>query len=262
MSLPIYQVDAFADRLFEGNPAAVVVLQQALSDEKMQSIAAENNLSETAFVLGGNGSYEICWFTPLAEVALCGHATLASAAVLFEFYEQNTEELIFQTRSRGTLKVRKGGRGYWLDFPADSLGAAEAPKGLLEAMGSNPQGVYKGKTDYLLEYASQAEVEALAPDFVALKALDVRGIIATAKGEEHDFVSRFFGPAVGINEDPVTGSAHTSLTPFWANKLGKNELEAAQLSKRGGKLTCHLKGDRVCLSGNAVLYMQGTLGIE
>ncbi|MDR6196829.1 PhzF family phenazine biosynthesis protein [Siphonobacter sp. SORGH_AS_0500] len=260
MTLPIYQVDAFTAQLFKGNPAAVVPLESWLSKEEMLHIAAENNLAETAFFVKSGVDYELKWFTPLVEIDLCGHATVATAKVLYDHLGYSESEIRFQTNS-GLLTVRKDGKKYTLNFPANVPYAESTPEGLLEYLGvGKALEVLKGRTnDYLVVLESEAEVAALTPDFRALKSVNARGIIVTAKGDEADFVSRFFGPAVGVDEDPVTGSAHTVLVPYWAEKLGKSELFARQISKRGGELWVKLLGNRVEMSGEAVMYLKGEI---
>lgn len=257
MELVQYQVDAFADRLFSGNPAAVVPLDDWLPDGLMQAIAAENNLSETAFLVPEGGGWGLRWFTPLAEVDLCGHATLASAHVLYRHHGVDAPELAFATRS-GTLRVRRDGDGYAMDFPARTPQAIAAPEGLAAALGATPREVLLGG-DLLAVFDDEAAVRALAPDMAALLALPGRGLVATAPGQRHDFVSRFFVPRVGVPEDPVTGSAHCLLAPYWAARLGRNELRAYQCSRRGGEVACTVAGDRVLLSGQARTFMTATL---
>ncbi len=259
--IKIYQADAFTDKLFGGNPAAVCYLENWLPDELMQHIAAENNLAETAFVVVMGDVYEIRWFTPSTEVELCGHATLASAHVLFEFYENDLNEIVFKSMKRGILKVRKNGDALTLDFPVDKFGKAEPPAGLYESIGAVPEECYKGMTDYLLLFKNENEIKAINPDFKALKQVNARGVIVTSKGSDADFVSRFFAPASGVDEDPVTGSAHTTLTPFWAARLSKNKMKAVQLSKRKGYLECELKNDRVEISGKVRTYLTGEIYI-
>ena len=256
----IYQVDAFTSRVFQGNPAAVCILDSWLPDSLMQDIAMENNLSETAFLVKNEAHYEIRWFTPSVEVDLCGHATLASAFVLFTTLEKNATRISFDSPKSGELFVtRDGDEALRLNFPGDTMRPIDAIPGLNEAMGKTPIASLKGKTDIMLIYETQREIESLDPNFFLIKEQDVRGVIATAPGDEVDFVSRFFAPQSGVDEDPVTGSAHTSLAPYWAGVLGKNELSAKQLSKRGGLLKCQLDGDRVHISGHAVLYMEGEI---
>jgi PhzF family phenazine biosynthesis protein len=259
MIIQIYQVDAFSDRLFSGNPAAVCPLDFWLSDDILQNIAAENNLPETAFFKKKDGVFEIRWFTPLAEVELCGHATLAAAHVLFNHLKFKGNHLIFESVYSGKLEVHKKGEYLTLDFPIDHLEPALPPDHLFHSMGSKPLEIWKGRTDYLLFYPSQEDIEEIKPDFGMLKKIVARGIIVTAPGYDCDFVSRFFAPYLGINEDPVTGSAHTSLVPFWAHRLNQLEFEARQLSARGGFLKCKLMGERVLISGNACTYMIGSI---
>lgn len=262
MPIPIYQVDAFTDNVFKGNPAAVCPLDEWLQDSVMQNIAGENNLAETAFFVKKQNSYEIRWFTPTIEVDLCGHATLASAYVIFKFLKHQGEEIIFHTKTSGILTVNKKEDLLTLDFPADDIKNSIVPAGLKEALGGvEIEECYKGKTDYLLILADEQQVENLEPDMQLLSKIPARGIIVSARGEKYDFVSRFFGPQVGVPEDPVTGSAHTTLIPFWAKRLGKNKLYANQLSKRQGVLTCELIKDRVKIGGKAVLYLQGEINI-
>lgn len=259
MKLDIYQVDAFATRPFEGNPAAVCPLDKWLPDELMQSIAMENNLSETAFLVAEDDGYRIRWFTPVTEVDLCGHATLASAWVLFNCLGHEADTVIFLSRS-GRLPVRRWGDELELDFPAQPPRACAVPDGIARAIGAEPVEC-REFVDLLVIFDNPAAVREARPDMAALAALDYRGIIITAPGEEHDFISRFFGPAVGVPEDPVTGSAHTKLMPYWAGKLGRNRLRARQVSPRGGDLLCTLDGDRVRITGQAVLFLRGSLEV-
>lgn len=257
----IYQIDAFTDTVFRGNPAAVCILDNWLEDELMQHIAAENNLAETAFVVAraSDDTYEIRWFTPTIEVDLCGHATLASAHVLFEYYGHSKDTIHFSSVHSGPLSVRKNRDLLTLDFPMDQISKVDPPADILEGFEKQPMEVYKGKTDYLLVYKTQEDIEQSDPNLHILKQSKARGIIITAPGNEVDFVSRFFAPGSGVDEDPVTGSAHTSLTPLWNKKLGKAKLSAEQLSKRGGKLSCELVHNRVLISGNAVTYLIGEM---
>ena len=260
MKQTIYQVDAFASSVFKGNPAAVCILDSWLPDQLMQQIALENNLSETAFLVKNEQVYEIRWFTPGVEVDLCGHATLASAFVLFLELESNSNKIDFHSPRSGALSVARESDGQLtLNFPADSMSSIDTIPELNEAMGKDATAALKGKTDIMLIYEKQEDIESLAPNFFLLKNLDVRGVIATAPGDEVDFVSRFFAPQSGVDEDPVTGSAHTSLTPYWAKALGKNSLSARQLSQRGGELKCELHGDRVHITGRGILYMKGEI---
>ncbi|MEY2940880.1 MAG: hypothetical protein RJA67_565 [Bacteroidota bacterium] len=261
MKIPIYQVDAFTNERFKGNPAAVCPLDSWLPDAVMQNIAAENNLAETAFLVSSGDRYEIRWFTPTVEVDLCGHATLASAYVLFNELGFSGDQINFISHRSGPLSVTKYGSILALNFPVDTLLELPLKPAFAIGLSQAPVKVFKGKTDYLFVYDSEAEILALQPDFEALKSHPVRGIIVTAPGETTDFVCRFFGPACGVNEDPVTGSAHTTLTPYWSSVLGKTELRARQLSLRTGNLTCKLVGDRVEIAGEAVLYLRGEIEV-
>jgi len=260
VNIPIYQIDAFAESLFTGNPAAVCPLDGWLPDDQMQKIAAENNLAETAFFAREGPGYRIRWFTPAVEVDLCGHATLAAAHVAFAFEGHQGNVIEFASRS-GMLRVRREGDRLVLDFPADSPRKVTSPEGLDEALGLPPIEVWQGRSDYLLIYEHEADVARMSPDFRRLGAVEARGIIVSAPGNEVDFVSRFFGPRVGIDEDPVTGSAHTTLTPYWSARLGKTDLSAMQLSRRRGWLRCRMAGDRVEIAGRAVPYLRGTITI-
>lgn len=261
MRLPLYQVDAFADKLFGGNPAAICPLPQWLPDATMQSIAAENNLAETAFLVRENTDYALRWFTPAVEVDLCGHATLASAHVVFSFLEPQRQSVGFRTLKAGTLTVARRGETLVMDFPSRPPSPVEPPPSLLAALGGMPRHVLRAR-DYMVVYDSAAEVTALDPDFAALAKIDCWGVIATAPGDNGiDFVSRFFAPGHGVLEDPVTGSSHCTLTPYWAERLGKTELKARQLSRRGGALDCTLHGDRVSIAGRAVLYLEGQITV-
>ncbi|MDX1396208.1 MAG: PhzF family phenazine biosynthesis protein [Gemmatimonadota bacterium] len=294
MTIPIYQLDSFADRMFSGNPAAVCPLTEWLEDETLQSIALENNLSETAFFLkngsgsgggagsgggpasGGSGSspggavpvvnghpgYHLRWFTPGAEVDLCGHATLASAWVILNRLEPELPFVRFSTRS-GDLVVVRQGDDLVMDFPAAPPVEKEAPRALVEGLGDEPVEVLAARRDYLVVYENEEDVRKLRPDFARLRGLDRLGVIVTAPGTATDFVSRFFAPSVGVPEDPVTGSAHCTLTPYWAERLGAGEnwLTARQVSARGGNLGVRHRGERVDIAGSAVLYMEGTLSL-
>ena len=257
MEAPLFQVDAFTDRLFEGNPAAVCLLSRWPEAGVLQAIAAENNLSETAFLVGGGGEYQLRWFTPVREVDLCGHATLASAHVLFRHYGFEGSEVAFDTKS-GRLTVRREEDRLRMDFPARPAEPIEPPAGLYEALGGAPTEVHMA-SDLLVRYATEEEVRDLEPDFDALTGFASRGFIVTAPGESCDFVSRFFAPEYGIPEDPVTGSAHCTLAPYWADRLGKTSLVARQVSRRGGTLWCEVKGERVEIAGHAVLYLSGSI---
>lgn len=258
--LEIFQVDAFADRVFSGNPAAICPLDTWLEDSMLQNIAAENNLAETAFFVATNDSFQIRWFTPKIEVDLCGHATLASAYVLFELLGFKKEVLSFQSRS-GVLTVTKNKDWFTLNFPADRLDEIEINPALRSCFDIKPIEAYRGSTDLMLVFADQHDIEAIKPDFGKIAECRARGVIVTAKGNKTDFVSRFFAPALGINEDPVTGSAHTTLTPFWSKRLGKLDLTATQLSIRGGFLRCSLLKERVLISGQAVLFLRGEISV-
>ncbi|MFN7940289.1 MAG: PhzF family phenazine biosynthesis protein [Thermoanaerobaculia bacterium] len=268
MPLPLYQVDAFADRPFSGNPAAVCLLDRPRSPEWMQAVGAEMNLAATAFLLREGERYRLRWFTPAVEVALCGHATLASAHVLWELGEiAATAPARFVTEKSGELVCRKASaaaREDWIemDFPIRPESPASPPPGLVEALGATPVYVGKNLYDYFVELASEAEVRALAPDHVLLARLPVRGVIVTAAaelGSDHDFVSRFFAPGSGIAEDPATGSAHCCLAPFWAARLGRDSLIGYQASRRGGVVRVRAMGERVLLAGRALTVLRGEL---
>ena len=261
MKTPIYQVDAFTSEVFGGNPAAVCPLDEWLPDDIMQKIGNENNLSETAFFVKKNNHFEIRWFTPAVEIDLCGHATLASAHVLFNHLNYDKNKILFQSKS-GELKVFKNEGLITLDFPAADITSSIIKKELNESLGKFPVALYKSRNNLLVVYEKEEDILEIQPDFEKLKQLDCHGVIITAKGNEVDFVSRFFAPAIGINEDPVTGSAHTTLIPFWSQTLGKQKLHAYQLSDRKGELFCENKEARVWISGNAVTFFEGTIGIE
>lgn len=258
MELSLYQVDAFASDVFKGNPAAVCPLAEWLSDDLLQAIARENNLSETAFFVRSAGRYQLRWFTPGCEVDLCGHATLATAHILFEYLDEPSKTLRFETKS-GELTVRRDGSRISLDFPARPPVAVARPTNLVQALGGSEPLEILGSRDYLVRYSTAAEVHALSPNMEALKRIDRFAVIVTAPGIDCDFVSRFFAPAKGVNEDPVTGSAHCTLIPYWAEKLNKNALYARQVSSRGGELFCRLNGDRVEIAGQAVLFLKGSI---
>jgi PhzF family phenazine biosynthesis protein len=261
MNLTIYQVDAFTDQLFGGNPAAIVPLNEWLPAPQMQKIAAENNLAETAFFVPHHDNFELRWFTPSFEIDLCGHATLATAHILFTALGYNRPIIHFHTLKAGTLAVTRHNDLYTLDFPARPAIATAIPEGLLDAMGGKaPLEILKAR-DYMLIYETEADVLALKPDFSKLAKAAEMGIIATAKGDRSDFVSRFFIPNAGIDEDPVTGSAHCTLIPYWAEKLDSNKLHAFQVSARRGELWCELKNDRVLMAGKAVTYLKGEIFI-
>lgn len=255
MRLPLYQVDAFTSKLFGGNPAAICPLECWLPDSVLQHIAAENNLSETAFFVKEADGYRLRWFTPAVEVDLCGHATLAAAFVLLECLGLPTDEVTFHTRS-GPLSVHRQAYLYTLDFPSRPGFPVPVSDALTAALGQAPEAAYRAR-DLLCIFPTEADVAALKPDMKALAALPDFAVIATAPGHHCDFVSRFFAPAQGIDEDPVTGSAHCTLTPYWANRLDKPQLTAKQISARGGDLLVELAGDRVKISGRAVLYLEG-----
>jgi len=255
--MKIYQVDAFAENLFQGNPAAVCPLDAWLPDATMQQLAMENNLSETAFfVQQQDGSFHIRWFTPGVEVALCGHATLASAYVLFHELGYADTVIRFQSKS-GELRVTRDEDIITLDFPANNPEPTEAPEGLMEGLRITSGEVYKAAWDYMVVLENQSAIEQLQPDFNTLAKVKARGVITTAKGDATDFVSRCFYPQSGINEDPVTGSAHTITTAYWSEVLNKTSLSARQLSARGGNLLCEIKDGRVRMSGKGKLYMKG-----
>jgi|SRR5688572_4414209 len=262
MTEKIYQVDAFADKVFAGNPAAVCPLENWLSDEILQKIAMENNLAETAFYVQQGDQFEIRWFTPAVEVDLCGHATLATAFVLFNHEEYTKDTIQFYSAKSGILTVTKNGELLTLNFPTDKFEAVALTDQLLKCFNLKPISAFKGKSDYLLLFSNEEAILNIQPNFNEIEKLDSRGVIISAKGNHVDFVSRFFGPQVGIKEDPVTGSAHTTLTPYWAKQLGKTELSAIQLSARKGHLQCKYLNDRVEISGRARLYLKGEIFIE
>lgn len=257
----LYQVDAFTDKLFHGNPAGVCILKEWPEDKLMQNIAAENNLPETAFIVQKKDVFEIRWFTPTIEVDLCGHATLASAYVLFNYYSIQNNLIQFYSPRSGTLVVERNGNWLTLNFPTDSYTKIDVPQVLINAFQKIPIESYRGKTDFLLIFATQKDIEEMNPDLTMIESVGGRGVIISAPGNEVDFVSRFFAPQSGINEDPVTGSAHTTLTPYWSLKTGKTRLTALQLSQRKGELVCEIKGQRVLISGKAIIYMVGEIEI-
>jgi len=262
MRLPLYQVDAFAGDLFGGNPAAVCPLERWLPQATMQAIAAENNLSETAFFVREGDGYALRWFTPTVEVDLCGHATLAAGLIVMRFLEPKLNIVSFRTLKAGTLSVMRKADMLAMDFPARPAAPTEAPAGLLKALGGTPREILRAR-DYLVVYDTAADIAALKPDFATLAGVkDCWAAIVTAPGEDGvDFVSRFFAPAQGVPEDPATGSSHCTLTPYWAERLGKTTLEARQLSRRGGSLRCTLNGARVTIAGSAVLYLEGQISL-
>ncbi|MBV2091357.1 MAG: PhzF family phenazine biosynthesis protein [Candidatus Thiodiazotropha sp. (ex Ctena orbiculata)] len=261
MSNSIYIVDAFTHKPFKGNPAAVCLLEQPVDTAWMQSIASEINLSDTAFLLPmGDGEWNLRWFTPRTEVDLCGHATLAAAHILWSELEQTQEQLVFHSPS-GLLKACREPQGIMLDFPIDHLIEESNDQPLIDALGSRPEKVFRGREDLLAVYHSAQQVRTLSPDQLALSNIACRGVITTAPGDEDgvDFVSRFFAPALGIPEDPVTGSAHCTLAPYWSNQLGKQTLKAYQVSQRGGEIEIRMSGQRVMLIGQTVTIMEGKL---
>ncbi len=255
-----FEVHSFTDEVFHGNPAGVCPLDEWLDDEMMQKIAKENGLSETAFFVPGDGEFDLRWFTPSMEVDLCGHATLATAYVLFEHLGFEGESIQFNTQS-GTLKVWKQGSAFVMDFPSRPAKRIEPPLHLKNAFDIPLEDVFKSR-DYMVVFDSEKTVRELRPDMSELEQLDCTGIIVTAPGEDVDFVSRFFAPVAGVPEDPVTGSAHCTLTPYWAAILGTTDLAARQVSERGGELACRLVDDRVHIAGRAVLYARGFLNID
>jgi PhzF family phenazine biosynthesis protein len=257
MKLPLFQVDAFTDQLFRGNPAAVCPLDKWLPDETLQAIAAENNLAETAYFVPSGDAWDLRWFTPTVEIDLCGHATLASAFVIMNHLDTTRTETRFQTRS-GELRVTREADLYSLDFPSRHPQRREISEHLVDALGARPLEFWAAR-DCMAVYATEQDVLALRPNMEKLVALGDFAFIATAPGSTVDFVSRFFAPGAGIPEDPVTGSAHCTLTPYWAGRLGKTVLTARQVSARGGELLVEQRGDRVKISGKAVLYLTGTI---
>ena len=263
MQLPIYQVDAFTNTLYKGNPAAVCPLNEWLPKSTMQAIAAENNLAETAFFVKKGADFDLKWFTPTVEIDLCGHATVATAKIIYDYLGYTEPEIRFHSNS-GLLTVSREGDWLYLNFPSyPPVQVQTPPAGLLEGLGvTQAQSVWRGRTnDYMVVLDSQEVIQNLLPDFRILKGVSARGIIVTAKGDEVDFVSRFFGPASGIDEDPVTGSAHCILTPYWADQLGKTELIAKQISPRGGDLRLRLLADRVEIGGQSVVYLIGEIAV-
>ncbi len=259
MKIPIYQIDAFTSEIFCGNPAAVCPLEYWLDDKVMQSIAAENNLSETAFFVNRGESFQLRWFTPQAEIDLCGHATLAAAFVIMNSINPSQNKVIFGTPS-GELTVKRDDELYSMDFPAHIPEICEPPENLLRAVDIIPDKVYASNY-YMLVYKNEADIRQLKPYMTLLRELDRFGVIITSPGENADFVSRFFAPAVGIPEDPVTGSAHCTLIPYWAKELNKKELRALQISERGGEIFCTDNGSRVTMAGKAVKFMEGMIEI-
>jgi PhzF family phenazine biosynthesis protein len=257
MKIPLYQIDAFTSKVFAGNPAAVCPLEQWLPDEQMQAIAAENNLSETAFFVKNKDQYDLRWFTPKTEVDLCGHATLASAYVIFNYVDRAAQSVAFKTKS-GMLQVNRERALLAMNFPTRKASPCPMPEQIIQGLGKQPEEVLLAR-DYLVVYDTEATVRSLTPDMSLLLDNDALGIIVTAAGDNSDFVSRFFAPKVGIPEDPVTGSAHSTLIPYWSDKLGKKKVHAFQVSHRGGELFCENLGERVKIAGNAVRYSEGFL---
>ena len=257
MKIPMYQVDAFTDKLFKGNPAAVCLLEHWITDELMQKIAVENALSETAFCVKNGEIFELRWLTPEYEIDLCGHATLATAYVIFEHTGYKEPVIHFQTQS-GILKVQKEGTRYSMLLPAREGIPTVPSQAVIDAVGTNPKEAYKAR-DLMLIFDSEQQVKDCCPDFEKLKVTGEFGVIITARGEHADFVSRYFAPGCSVMEDPVTGSAHCTLVPYWSNVLGKNKLLAQQLSARGGVLSCENLGSVVKVSGSAVLFFQTEL---
>jgi len=260
MKIDVYQVDAFANKPFEGNPAAICPLQEWLPEQIMQALAAENNLSETAFFVPEEDGFALRWYTPTTEVDMCGHATLAAAHVLFEELDFQEEEIRFSTKS-GALSVMRDGDSLRMDFPAQPPLPFELPAQLPEAFSATPEDCLKF-VDIVAVFSSEELVRNADPDMLLLAELDCRGIIITAESTEYDFIARWFGPRTGITEDPVTGSAFTQLVPYWANRLGKTKFRAKQVSKRGGEVICELAGNRVLISGKAVVFMRGIIEID
>lgn len=259
MKLDIYQVDAFAEGVFSGNPASVVPLYEWLSDELMLNIARENNQSETAFYVPKGEYFELRWFTPEMEIDLCGHATMAAAHVIYEYGDYEDPAVVFVTKS-GRLFVDREEKGaYIMDFPVWPIKELQVTERVSNSIGVRPEALFANERDMMAVVASEKELRSIKPDYRKINELDAVCLTVTAPGEEHDFVSRVFCPGAGIPEDPVTGSAHCSLVPYWAERLGRESMRAFQASKRGGVLGCEMAGDRIRLSGKAVLYMQGTI---
>ena len=257
MTIPYYEVLAFTNRLFAGNPAGICILEEWLPDQLMQKIAAENNLAETAFFIDRGNSYDIRWMSPTAEIDLCGHATVGSAPVLFQHLGRSGNSLIFQSQS-GELSVDRVDDRLVLDFPARPAIPCDAPPLLAASLGAQPREVFKGR-DYMAVFEREEQVAEITPDFAELLQLDGQGVFITAPGNDCDFVSRYFAPRVGVPEDPVTGSIHCVLIPFWSKRLGKRELHARQLSERGGELFCEDRGARVGIGGTAITYAEGKI---
>lgn len=260
MELTLYQIDAFASVPFEGNPAAVCPLDEWLTDEIMQSIAEENNLSETAFFIPKGNGFHIRWFTPTSEVDLCGHATLATAYVLYDILDCKNDKLVFDSRS-GMLTVTKDNEWFVMNFPAQPPVLCDTPKEIIKAFEITPVECLMSE-DYIIVFEHEIDIESVKPDFEQLKKLDLRGVIITSKSSRYDFVARFFAPKYGVYEDPVTGSAYTQLAPYWASKIGEKRFSVKQVSSRGGELNCEIVDDRVLISGKAIKYLEGKIKIE
>jgi len=260
MEIPYYQVNAFTKSVFGGNPAGVCPLEDWLGDEEMQAIAAENNLSETAFFVRQGDCYKLRWFTPKMEVDLCGHATLASAFVIFNYLDESATSVEFTTKG-GVLTVKRDGELLVMDFPAWEVTRTSTTEQLLKALRHEAKEVWCSERDYLVVYESEEDIQLLKPKFDQLNNLDRLAVCVTARGLKSDFVSRFFAPGAGIDEDPVTGSSHCELVPYWSEKLGKKKLHAFQLSRRGGELFCEALGDRVRIAGHAVIYLRGVINL-
>lgn len=262
MRLPIFQIDAFTTKRFAGNPAAVIPMPAFPADALMQAIAAENNLSETAFLVAADADYALRWFTPVLEVPLCGHGTLSAAAVVMERLQPERREVVFHTAS-GPLTVRRAAQGYVMDFPQRIAVPIAAPARFAEILGAAPVEVSADPFNYIVQLGSASTVRELKPDLAAIAALDRSGLVVTAAGDApHDFTSRYFAPAKGVPEDPVTGGAHCGLAPYWSKRLGKSEFLAFQASKRGGEIRCRLVGDRVELEGSCVFYLEGEVEVS
>lgn len=259
MDIKYYHINAFTDRVFAGNPAGVCFLDAWVDDPILQSIAAQNNLPETAFLVHAGEHYELRWFTPRVEVDLCGHATLASAFAIFEYVDPEASHVDFQTKS-GRLSVRRQGKQLMMDFPSRPPQPCKAPENIDKIMGIPPEETLRAR-DLLVVYEEEEQVRGLKPDMAGVSALDYFAVIVTAPGKNCDFVSRFFAPGAGVPEDPATGSSHCTLIPYWSKRLGKKELHALQLSERGGELFCADRGERVTIGGRAVTYMSGTIRI-
>jgi len=260
MEISLYQIDAFASKLFEGNPAAVCPLDEWLPDNTMQSIAEENNLSETAFFVPKANGFHIRWFTPKSEVDLCGHATLATAYVLFDILGYKRDKIEFDSRS-GLLLVTKDNERIVMDFPAQPPVLCDIPKEIIKAFDIAPIECLKSE-DFIVVFEREIDIESAKPDLGQLTKLDLRGVIITAKSSRYDFIARFFAPKYGIAEDPVTGSAYTQLAPYWASKIGSKRFSVKQVSSRGGELTCEIVDDRVLISGKAIKYLEGKINIK